>query len=228
MLPDIQEALERSVFHALRLRTVEEGYLPNIDNYDVTNANLATAKAAQQSYRDAIDTIVTNQGFAIEVFNYTPPNEKGVLKSPRIVLKTEAFLPGELGLDTTGDYIKQQDGTFTKKQNPSLVSDFYFNVHVNAITSKQLRVLNGIIATTLPRRGYMKWYTDAQMKHSENLMVYYISHSDFTWQAEGIIEKVYRYGIPDTHEIDAKVMLENIAPIINIEVPNVNLNINNP
>lgn len=223
MLPDIQEALERSVFHALRKKIVSLGYLPDIDNFDVSNSNLSVAKAAQDSYKTAINNIVINKGFCIEIFNYTPPEQRGVLKSPRMVLKTESFLPGELGLDTTGHYEKIGGNTFVKKQNPSIVSDFYFNVHVNAISIEQLRVLNGIIVTTLPRRGYMKWYTEEGMRPSQNLFVNYLSHSDFTWQSESIIEKVYRYGIPDAHEVDAKTILENIAPISTIELEKLNL-----
>lgn len=212
----IEEALERSVFHIIRKKIVELGYLPDINNYDVENNDIEVAKLATEQYKTALTTIKNNKGFAIEIFNYANNQSYGTKKVPRIVVRTEAFLQGQLGADTTAKYEKNDEGVYIKKQSTSLLSDYYFNLYLVCNNVKQMRILHQIMVTSLPRRGYIPWY-NKDFQHSSNLLVRYISTTDYSWDAEGIIEKVYRYEIPDAHEVeDYQLTTEEISPIKDI------------
>lgn len=216
-LSDIQEAIERSIFHRLREKIVAEGYLPDIYDYITEHDNLNIAEKSQIAYQDAIEAIVADKGFSIEIFNYAPAQQRGTMKPPRIVIDTQAFLPGLLGHDTTLEYKLNEDGTmFDGNKFVSLTSDFYYSVRLVANTTKQIRVLHGLMVSVLPRRGYIKWYTDNELRPTGNLLNRYVSMGDFSWNAEGIIEKVYRYEIPDVHEVDPEI-IRSVAPIIQID-----------
>jgi len=214
VLADIEEALERSVFHKLRKKVVEFGYLPDITTFDVENSNAATAKVAEEAYLSAIRSIATSMGYAIEIFNYSNNQSYGSKDVPRIVIEMESFNQGQLGTDPSGRYVlNTTTNKYERVLDTSLLSDFYFNVHLIANTVKQIRKLHEIMVNALPRRGYIEWYNEDGYKPSENLMVRYISMADYTFLQEGIIEKVYRYEIPDIHEIDPMVISSNISKI---------------
>lgn len=215
-LPDIQELVERTIFHAIRTRVVAEGYLPDINSYDVTNSDINIAKAAQANYRAAVKAIADGpKGFAIEVFNYGPSQHKGTMKVPRIVVDTQAFLPGEVGHDPSLVY-EPNGGNFDGNRFVSLTSNFYYHLRLLGNTTKQIRVLHGIMVSVLPRRGYIMWDGDTELRPSGNLLNRYISNVDYSWKDEGIVEKVYRYEIPDVHELDPQT-LATVVPIIQID-----------
>lgn len=219
-LSNIEEALERTVFHLLRKKTVEFGYSPNIDDYDVENTDDAIAISETERFKTDLSLIHTTKGFAIEVFNFANNQYYGTKKPPRIVVETESFLQGQLGTDTTPQYEIQPDGTYIVKQSTSLLSDFYFSIHLIANSVKEIRVLHEIMVQCLPRRGYVPWYNKNGLQPAFNLLVRYISMADYSWTAEGVIEKVYRYEIPDAHEVDDKVIVSNVSPIkiINVDI----------
>lgn len=213
-LSNIEEKLERTIFEALRLTSVAEGYTPNITAYDLENPNPTIAKAAQVAYDAALKTIQNSKGFAIDIFNYGPSQARGLKKVPRIAIQTEAFYPGNTGLDTAPTYkFNNVTQKYEKKTSISLVSDFFFNIHLVANTVTQHRVLHGIMVATLPRMGYIKWYDENGLRLSHNLFVKYLSPMEADFLSEGIIEKIYRYHIPDAHEIDDITIETGISPI---------------
>jgi len=216
-LPITQELIERSIFHNIRKTVVAAGYIPDVDLYDVTNPNKVIAKQESQRYLNDVDIIRGTMGFAIELFNNGTSQDRGQMKIPRIVIETEAFLPGQLGIDTTHTYNQNGDGSFDKMDNAFLTqtSDFYFNVKLLSNTVEQQRILYSIILMTLPRRGYMAWYKEVAFLPYQNMFVNYISHYEQEYNQEGITEKTYRYEIPDVIEIPASKIKE-VPKIINI------------
>lgn len=227
ILPNTQELIERSIYHNLRYTTVAAGYIPDITNYDIENPDINVAIAENTRFETDLKAIVTDKGFAIELFSNGPSQQRGELKVPRIVLETESFLPGEIGLDTTKNYSKNQDGTFTAYDNTWLTqtSDFYFQLRLLSNSAKQQRILNGIMLQTLPRKGYMRWVGDTELRTTGNLFINFVSHAEFNHTEEGIIEKVYRYEIKDVNEIDPVALQETIAAIQSIDPDSININI---
>lgn len=226
-ISDIEQALERSVFHLLRKKVVEAGYLPDITTFDVENPDVNIASAAQNGYDAAMAAIrSSNLKYCIEVFNYQSNQALGDKKVPRIVIEMESFNPGQLGTDPSGRYVlNDTTGKYERVLDSSILSDFYFNIHLIGNTVEQVRKLHELMVNSLPRRGYIPWYNENGYKPAENIMVRYISMADYGFLAEGIIEKVYRYEIPDVHEIDPILLQNNISPITDIQIDDINLNI---
>lgn len=214
----LEEAVERTIYHALRKEIVSRGYLPNIYDYDIENVDIVIAKSENRRYNIDLSQIKVEKGFAIEVFNYANNQSYGDKQVPRIVVHTDAFIPGNLGLDPMNKYEKNLDGTFKTLKSVEMVSDFYFSLNLVANTVSSMRQLHDIMANVLPRRGYIKWYQDNDLRPHSNLLIQYLASADVSFLSEGIMEKVYKYMIPDVHEIDDKVILDNIPAIINIDI----------
>lgn len=214
-LVNAQEVIERSIYHGIRSVVVELGYLPDIYTYDLENPNITIAEAEQERYQQDLYSIKQNMGFVVELFNYSTSQQRGKLKAPRLVIETESFGIGMLGVDPTLEYEKVQ-GVFKKKKNADILTDLYFNIRMIAKSSKQQRLLHQVIVNALPRKGYIKKYTENSLRPNNNLFVRYMSYADLSWTDEGILEKVYRYQIPDVNEVERYVQAEDVAPINNI------------
>ena len=215
----IETLAERSIYHAFREEVVRRGYLPDIKLFDIENVDNTIAETENRRYEQAIQQIKTNKGFAIEVFNYASNQSYGSKNVPRIVLNTDSFMPGNLGLDPSLKYVPQEDGTFQLSKSVDMLSDFYFTIYLVANSTRTIRELHDILAHVLPRRGYIKWYEDTKLRPHSNLLIQYLSSSDISYLSEGIIEKAYRYMIPDIHEIDDRIIPDvTIAGITEIKV----------
>lgn len=228
MYSNIEENLERSIQQALRKKAVEFGYALDINNYQLDSQGSLVDGAEQEKYDRDLKELKNNKGFAIEVFGYSNNQNIGKKKSASIVVEIESFLPGLLGLDTTGHYIKDPSGKYKKVAGPSLTSDLFFGVKLISNQVKQTRILHQVMVNAIPRMGYMPWYYNNGLLSEKNIMVQYESTADVSWNDEGIIEKVYRYQILDAHEVEDDIINDNISPIkdINIDINgNNNLNI---
>lgn len=199
MLSNLEELLERSIFHAVRELTVAEGYAPDIKLYDVANANDVTAKAAADAFEAAKVVIEGNKGFVVDIFGAGNNQNRGQKKVPRIVIDTKSFQPGTLGGDTTPLY-ELIEGVYVKSSPQSLASDFFYNVYIVCNNIKELRILTAIVSQALPRRGYIKTYLDNTIQPFGNILVRFLSNSDSPDLPEGILEKIFSYESPDVFE----------------------------
>lgn len=213
-LSTTEELIERSYFHSIRKELVDKGYLPDIDDtvtYPDTNAGYAAWKAA-------INTIVTNKGFCIEVFNYASSESRGSKKVPRIVIQTTSAVPGTIGGDSTY-YFRPSGGQFNGVIRPPQTVDFFFNIHLLGMTAEQMRVMNAVIALALPRRGYIPFYDDPDYK-------FYIENTQsnsYDSARDNIMERILAYKSPDLYDRAEITALSNIAQINEIRIePTVN------
>lgn len=214
-LSNLLENIERGIYHSFRHVLVETGYIPDIYNFDIENPSLTIAKQAQGDYNAAVKAIREQKGFAIEIYGNSMNLARGTIKCPRIVIETESFLPGELGVDTTQNYEREND-VYNVNKYQSLTEEYYFNVRFLANTTKQQRVLNAINIATLPRRGYMKWNPNGAFRPTGNWLVNYISHTEVNWKDEGITERIMRYMIPDLMQAPAQD-IGTVSPILQID-----------
>lgn len=206
------ERLERSIYEALRVKTVELGYTPDITQFNIDDPDINIAKVAQQQYNQKLKDIISNKGFAIEVFGYAPNQDRGIKKAPRIVLQSEAYLPGTVGLDIAPQYERVGD-KYKIKKTTAITTNYYFTLHLISNTTKQHRVLHDIMVKSLPRIGYINLYQNDGQEEGDKVFIKYLSYYESDFLAEGIIEKVYRYEIPDIIDTEGEVEEGNIVPI---------------
>lgn len=205
-LSNIQEIIERSIFETIRQELVDKGYLPDITLFPDTIAG-------EQGYITAMGAIVTSKGFCIDIFNESSNFDKGQKNNPRIVIKSGSFLAGELGGNPTEYYIDKGDH-YTSKITPPQTSNFYINIHLVAKSIEQVRVLNSILTLCLPKRKYLKWYTDP----TSTFFIMNINYFELDDNNIGINEKVYVYEIPDCWDMEDITVRENIAKMVEITV----------
>lgn len=129
------------------------------------------------------------------------------------------FLPGALGGDPRR-YFVDAGSEWNAKITPPQTTDFYINFCVVSNTAAQARVLNAILALSVPRRGYIPWYNDATKSFFARFLNYY----DRTDEDEGIIEHVYAYEIPDAWDMDDRDD-PNHPTIANIDEITLNINV---
>lgn len=215
---DIEAMLERTIYHRLRKYTIDIGYTLDIDKYDIENTDNNIVKTESERYKTDLKNLTINKGFSIEIFGSSNNQSRGTKKTPRIVVETESFYEGELGLQVADNYNRNQDGSFTKVEPVSITNDWFFNIHLVADTQEQLRLLRQILIMSIPRRGYINWYTDQKLQKSHNLLCRYLTQHDSDWEQEGIMEKIYRFTIPDVHVNEDLVIDINVPPIKVIEL----------
>lgn len=221
-LPNTEEIIEKSVYLSIENILLREGYIPNIKLFDIENADINIARAAQNSYDAAVKAIQVSKGFAIELFGYTTNQDRGVKKVPRIVIDTEGFYPGSIGKDSTAQYKMNQTGTaYNKEFDGQKTSDLYFNIYLVANNVQQIRVLHGVLSESIPRWGYIPRYVDEdtpfELVSDGNIFIEYISYNQSDDEDRGVIEKVYRYMTPDVVENLVRIDNTNIAKIESIE-----------
>jgi len=212
-LTNIQEIIERSLFHRIRQELVDKSYLPDISD---TGTYPDTAIGWAQWESDMND-IVTNMGFSIEVFSSGSNEAKGIKKVPRIVMEPGNFLPGALGGDPQR-YFNDQGVDYQALVTPPQTVDFYINFCLATNSTKQARLLNAIMSLAIPRRGYIPWYNDA----NKTFFARYLNYYNRTDTDEGIIEHVYAYEIPDAWDQEDVEAYSSIAKISEITL-NTNL-----
>jgi hypothetical protein len=213
-----EELIQLTIYHSIREKLVTDGWLPDILNYDVENPDIATAQLAIKAYTDAMKAINLEKGFCIEVFPFSSSEAKGFKKVPRIVIDILQFLPGFIGNDTQMTYERQGE-YFVRVQSESLLSDLDFNVYIVGNTAKQIRVMNDIISKVLPKRGYIKRH-NSDFLTSGNLFIKLNDAQKSENLPEGIMERVFRYELPEVQDLPDTILAGLILPIkeFNLEV----------
>ncbi|MAO08127.1 MAG: hypothetical protein CL596_05375 [Alteromonas sp.] len=225
-LPITQQLIERSIFKAIKEIIVKEGYFPDVDNYSIDNPEPAIAESEQKRLKHDVKIIAAEKGYAVELFSNGTQEDRGQIKPPRIVIESESFLPGELGIDTTKTFEKKENGNYKAIDNSFLtqLSDYYFYIRLISNSVEQERVLNSIIISSIPRRGYLKWADQAILNPHSNIMIQYLSHTETNWD-QGIKEKSFRYEIKDIMEIGPKEIPGEIPAIKNLSINDLEIEI---
>lgn len=211
-----EELIQLTIYHTLREKLVAEGWLPDIMVYDVENPDKAISQQAIKDYIEAMKAIAIAKGFCIELFPFSSNEAKGYKKVPRIVIDTLQFLPGFIGNDTKVFY-ELKEGYYIRKQSESLLMDFSFNVYAVGNNSTQIVTMNNLISQALPKRGYIKNF-NSEFLDSGNIFVTLTDTQKNEDLPEGIIERIFKYELPEVQELPDKVIAGNIPPIVNMEL----------
>jgi len=205
-LSNTEEVVERSVYNAIMDVCVELGYCP-----DVRNSSLfPDTSQGWQAYITYQQSTINMKGFCVEVFGSSNPDDKGIKKLPRIVIDTITMDRGDFGLDASPVYEKQVDGTYNKLRFPTTSSNATFNIYAVAKDIKQMRVLLSILAIALQNFTYIKRYPTTDQK----LLVKTVSSSNNPEYAQGILEHIIRYEIPDVFETAIQVIETGIPEVV--------------
>jgi hypothetical protein len=215
----IEEIISKTIFKTLRQEVVSRGYLPNINNYDIDNTNDTLAKEAIQSYKQAQLAIRNERGFCIEIFPFSNNQSKGYKSVPRIVVDVLEFLPGKIGLDPRSFFeFNSLSNSYIRKKSSPLLSELNFMVYASGNSAEQVILMNDIIMTCLPMRGYIKKYDEETLKPSNNWFIVLEDKGKRDNLEEGITERFYRFLIEDINELPDIVLEDNIPSIIHIEL----------
>lgn len=207
VLSNIQDIVELTLFHAIRRECVDQGYLPDIVLYPNTTSGA-------EAYEEAISEIASKKGFSIEVFNNSNTLNKGLKKAPRIVLVSENFMPGSTGLDGSLQFLEVATG-FLGFTTPNLVVDYAITVRLIANSGPQLQVLNSILANALPSRGYISAYIRGFEEDPFNLFIEKEGYINMGFPQDDLIERGYRFVIPDLMEVERVTQLNDLVAKIN-------------
>jgi len=210
-LSNVEEVLERSLFQRLLDECIAKGYSPNVQNATLYPNSAVGFTALEAAY----NTIVASKGYSIEVFNFAKGDARVRKKVPRIVIQTQSVMEGSLGGDSSRIYtLDNVTNKYYAETLPPQTSDFIVDIHLIAETAIQMRVLNALLALAIPRRGFIPFYNDSAHK----FFTLYLSYLEIQDKEVGLIEKVYRYKIPDLFETNRDMVATGIPKLTQVTV----------
>ncbi len=182
-----QQVIERSLFEVVYQKTLAEGYTANLDD-------LPAGPEGKVEYEKRLEIVKAAKGFAIEIFNYSPADDKGLKQVPRIVLATDSFLPGDYGIDPSPQPVYNTgNDNYDMQVGDSMSYNMMMSCCVVANSTAELRTLIAIVNKAIPLRGFIPYELDP----TSFFLTILDSFDDLGTTKEGIIEKIYRYSIPD-------------------------------
>lgn len=166
-------------------------------------------------YQSALDSVIAAKGFVVEIFGVGQHRAKYQKKIPRIAIVNNQTLPGALG--GNGDKIYTIDSnpdpyavtSYTARVTPPQTVDMTYDLHLVSSTAEQSRVLHGILALAIPRRGYVSLITNPLVK----FFVEHFSDRSIPNPSDNIMEDIYMYKVSDLYETDNEIVAQNIKPI---------------
>lgn len=208
-LSNTQELIELTLWDILRREVVSQGYVPDVHNYPDT-------VQGSDDYAQAMLAIATGpKGFAVEVFNNSNPEYKGIKKLPRIVLLSEMMVPGDVGGDGKEVFTPETvngNQIWNAHIRPPQTIDFTFTVHVLADNAVQVRILNAMVANALPLRGYIPAHIGVVNNDVFNIYVENISFATLPYFDQAMLEYSYRYQVKDLFFED-DLFTQSYAPL---------------
>lgn len=170
-------------------------------------------------YNSAMNQVIASKGFAVEVFGVGQPRAKYQKKVPRIVLIPNQSLPGALGGNNDPIYIPVgidplSPDSYTAHVTPPQTVDLTIDAHLVSSTAEQARVLHGILALAMPKRGYLPLYNNPEVR----FFIEAFSYRNIPNPGDNIVEDVYMYKASDMYETENEIIAEGIVPITQINV----------
>lgn len=189
-----QEIVERTFYICLLSTALKLGYTVNPDDY------LPLSQENEKRFKDAIDVLPK----FIPIYGVGNNQVRGPKTVPRITLESEAYYPGDIGVNKyiIGDRL--EDGNYQASEFPFETRDIALDVHLVANTQPDMRLLHNILFKSLPTRGYVRPYfndlegwEDGKVQPTGNLFIEIGNFYDHPDDAHGLLEKVYTYTVKD-------------------------------
>lgn len=213
-----QEIIERSVYMALLNMTIDLGYTINPEDY------LPISQENTERFSQAIKNIVKDKGFSISIFGVGNNHSRGIKETPRIVVDSEGFYPGDIGLPNR--IMEKEEGIgYTSSEMPFETLSQYINIRLCAQSSEHMRLLHQIMFWSIPQRGYIKPYNEPGFLFDGNIFLRVVNFYNMPDLENGLMEKVYQFEVQDCL-LEKNNTPEVITPIKDISVLLENANYN--
>lgn len=193
LLSTVQQSVDRSFFISLYEKVLEYGYLP--DRRDT--ALYPNTITGENAYKSAINSIISEKGFAIRVVGSGTSREVGIKDVPLFVISSSSYMLGDLGGDL--NYHTEffaENNEYKKRILPPQSVDFYIDVHIVCNSITQYRIMTSILALALPMRYYLPFYDDATRRFLITIMQGAVDISD---SEKGLLEYIYKYKAHDLY-----------------------------
>lgn len=199
-----QEIIERSVYDAILKVTIALGYSLDPNKYlPVSIAN-----------KEKLERDLKKLKKYIEIYGVGNNESRGKKVTPRIVIDSKGFYPGDVGLPK--EIIEKEVGIgFTVTEEPYETIDQFIDVTLVANNQEDMRLLHQILFWSIPQRGYIKPYTSKEFLFSGNIFIENVNFFDFPELDTGLLEKTYQFQVKDCL-IGEKLSDVEIVPIKNI------------
>lgn len=205
-----QIVIERSIYSAILNRSIALGHSLDPEDY------LPLTEESKLKFNTDKGNIEKNNKPFISIFGSGTNNSKGEKLTPRIVLAPKGFYPGDVGLPK---FSKEKDDT-----GKWLLSEFPFeaihqivDVHVVANNISDLRLLQSILHTSLPQRGYIKPHYSPTLLKEGNIYLELVNFARLAEGDTGIMENVYSFEIRDTL-LEEVQQVDEVSPIKDISI----------
>lgn len=214
-LSNIEESITRSIYEAIRLVLVEEGYTPDITALAQDGDGDVTS-VAMEDYNAEIENIKADKGFAVETFSDSSQFEKGEKNIPRITINPLRIIPGDIGaLGTQMGYVETENPDLLNRRVTDWnTSHMQYDIILTTRTAKQRRVLNAVIFKALGTRKHIPLYTDA----TQYIFIHQYNYYNLLEDDKGIKENIYSYEVRDIFMFDDIDPTTTIAKIKEITV----------
>ena len=189
-LTDLWQIIDRSIYEAIRLEVVAQGYLPDITLFDTTTV------PGRDAWNTALQHIVDTNGFYIKVFGAGSSHSKFQKTVPRIVYLPKRVFPGDLGGNPDAVYASNGN-LYDASVRPPQTSDMQFEVSIVSNLASQERVMNGILGNVFSKRNYINFYTNVGDENDQVFFTRQYSFRDVPDTAFGLNERIYAYEAKD-------------------------------
>ena len=204
---NIRRRILRSIFIHLRNLIVQEGYLPNRDNFDKTEQGAILFESAKRQ-------IVEARGFCIDIYGHSIPSKKEVMKVPRMVIQMKRNVPGEVGNQFgINEYIPIEGG-IRRVTHQGRAENLTIDLSLISASAEQDDILHAIASAALRQVNYIPYY-DAP---TEYFMIDQIDDRDETNTIESLLKYVHTFQVKDIYTSGPQIHDELLQPISEISV----------
>ena len=205
-----QETIERSIYVALLNMAIRLGYTINPEDY------LPTSEANAKRFQEDLKKIADDKGFYVGIFGVGNNHSRGIKETPRIVVDSEGFYPGDIGLPK--QVIGKEEGIgYTATEGAYETISQYMNIRLCAHSAEHMRLLHQIMFWAVPQRGYLKPYDEPKFLFTGNIFLRVVNFYNMSDLDNGLMEKVYQFEVQDCF-LERNTPPEVITPIKDISV----------
>jgi hypothetical protein len=197
--------IDRTIYENLRIKTVNAGYLPNIDSFERT-------QQGKQQWLNALQNVENEKGFIIDIFGVGASIDRGELTTCRMVVMR---LEGKNGMLQNSEYENTEGGY--RKVKVKYSRHLSYEIRTICRTAEQEQLLNDIVESAFS--GVSKYlHVNSGRGLPSTLGFKIFRMNDYNVTVYDHIERRFTYSVKDVF-IDSNSENDAIAivPITSID-----------